>query len=68
MKANEFNAMSPQQLQEVLLKLRREQFDLRMQRSTGQLAQVHHFSRVRRDIARIKTAMNAKREQETIND
>jgi len=68
MKANELKAMSPEQLQEVLLKLRREQFDLRMQRSTGQLAQFHHFSRVRRDIARIKTAMNAKREQETIND
>ena len=68
MKANELKSMSPQQLQEVLLKLRREQFDLRMQRSTGQLAQFHYFSRVRRDIARIKTAMNAKREQETIND
>jgi ribosomal protein L29 len=34
MKANELKAMSPEQLQEVLLKLRREQFDLRMQRST----------------------------------
>ena len=68
MKVDDFKTMSPQQLQEALLKLRREQFDLRMQRSGGQLAQFHHFSRVRKDIARIKTAMNAQRNQETRND
>ncbi|HBG31373.1 50S ribosomal protein L29 [Candidatus Macondimonas diazotrophica] len=68
MKPDELKAMSPQQLEEQLLKLRREQFDLRMQRSTGQLAQFHHFPRVRREIARVKTAINAQRKQETVND
>ncbi|MFZ5532531.1 MAG: 50S ribosomal protein L29 [Pseudomonadota bacterium] len=65
MTGTEIKAMSMQQLQDALLKLRREQFDLRMQRSAGQLAQFHLFSRVRRDIARVKTAMSAKRNQES---
>ena len=40
-----------------LLELRKEQFNLRMQRSTGQLANPSRFKAVRRQIARIKTCM-----------
>lgn len=40
-----------------LLELRKEQFNLRMQRSTGQLANASRFKAVRRQIARIKTRM-----------
>ena len=40
-----------------LLELRQEQFNLRMQRSTGQLANPSRFKAVRRQIARIKTRM-----------
>ena len=40
-----------------LLELRKEQFNLRMQRSTGQLANPSRFKAVRRQIARIKTQM-----------
>ena len=36
----------------------REEFNLRMQRATGQLARPHHFQRIRKDIARIKTVLN----------
>lgn len=42
------------QLKDQLIELRQEQFNLRMQRSQGQLAQTHQFKNVRRDIARIK--------------
>jgi large subunit ribosomal protein L29 len=38
----------------------REEFNLRMQKATGQLARPHQFQRVRRDIARIKTVLNEK--------
>lgn len=44
-----------QELDSELLALRREQFNLRMQQSTGQLTQTHQFKTVRRNIARIKT-------------
>ena len=40
-----------------LLELRKEQFNLRMQRSTGQMANPSRFKAVRRQIARIKTRM-----------
>ena len=38
--------------------LRREQFNLRMQQATGELAQNSQHRRVRRDIARVKTVLN----------
>ncbi len=44
-------------LEDELLKLRREQFNLRMQRATGQDMAVHEYRRVRKDIARIKTVI-----------
>ena len=58
MKTSQMRAMSQTELSEELLKLRREQFNLRMQRATGQLAQPHEIVRVRKSIARLKTVMN----------
>ncbi len=57
MKAAELREMDGAGLQDELLKLRREQFNLRMQRATGQEVQQNDLRRVRRDIARIKTVM-----------
>ena len=52
--------MAPEALREELLKLRREQFNLRMQEATGQLARPHEYGRVRRQIARLKTVLGEK--------
>ncbi|RUO79019.1 50S ribosomal protein L29 [Pseudidiomarina taiwanensis] len=60
MKASELNDKTVEQLQEELLGLRREQFNLRMQAATGQLNQTHMLKQVRRDIARVKTILNQK--------
>ena len=49
--------LSASELKSELLELRKEQFNLRMQRSTGQLANPSRFKVVRREIARIKTRM-----------
>ena len=46
------------ELKSELLELRKEQFNLRMQRGTGQLANPSRFKLVRRQIARIKTRIN----------
>ncbi|MBK81933.1 MAG: 50S ribosomal protein L29 [Gammaproteobacteria bacterium] len=61
MKASELRDKSPQELSEELLKLRKEQFNLRMQKASGQLGQPHLLGETRRDIARIKTIMAEKR-------
>jgi large subunit ribosomal protein L29 len=58
MKASELRTKTAEELNKLLLELRKEQFNLRMQSSTGQLAQVHQFGIVRGDIARIKTILN----------
>lgn len=58
MKANELREKSAQQLNERLLELLRDQFNLRMQKATGQLGQSHLLSQVKRDIARVKTVLN----------
>ncbi len=58
MKASELREKSIAELQEELVALRREQFNLRMQKATGQLNHNHEHGRVRKDIARIKTVMN----------
>ncbi len=60
MKAQQLREMSAQELDEELLKLRREQFNLRMQQATGQLARPDQYRRVRRDIARLKTVLTEK--------
>ena len=58
MVASELRNQSQQELGKQLIELRQEQFNLRMQRGTGQLANPSRFKEVRRDIARIKTVMN----------
>lgn len=60
MKAKDLRQKSGQELEQELVGLRREQFALRMQQGTGQLAKAHRVKAVRRDIARIKTIMNEK--------
>ena len=50
--------MDRSELKSELLELRREQFNLRMQRGTGQLANPSRFKLVRRQIARVKTRIN----------
>ena len=60
MKASELREKSADELNEELLNLRREQFNLRMQQATGQLARPHEYRRVRKDIARVKTVLNEK--------
>ena len=60
MNAKELRGQSASELNEELLKLRREQFSLRMQRATGQAVKPHDFGRVRKDIARLKTVMAEK--------
>jgi large subunit ribosomal protein L29 len=58
MKASELRGKTAEQLEELLLEKRKEQFNLRMQRGTGQLARPSEMRQVRKDIARIKTLMN----------
>ncbi len=60
MKATELREKSVEELNGVLLEQLKEQFKLRMQASTGQLAQTHLLGQVRKDIARIKTALRQK--------
>ncbi len=54
MSIKELRGKSPADLSAQLLELRREQFNLRMQKGAGQLTQTHQVRKVRRDIARIK--------------
>ncbi|AYN96008.1 LSU ribosomal protein L29P [Pseudomonas duriflava] len=58
MKAQELREKSVEELNEQLLSLLRDQFNLRMQKATGQLGQSHMLSQVKRDIARVKTVLN----------
>lgn len=60
MKASELREKSVEELNVVLLDQLKEQFKLRMQASTGQLNQTHLLGQVRKDIARIKTALRQK--------
>ena len=60
MKASEFRQKSAEDLAKELDELHKEQFNLRMQNATGQLARNSELKRVRRDIARIKTVLNEK--------
>ena len=53
--ASEIREKSDQELKDVLVELRKEQFGLRMQRGTGQMANPARFKDIRRDVARINT-------------
>ncbi len=55
MKASDLMSKSKGELTEELLSLRKEQFNLRMQQATGQMARPHEHKQVRRNIARVKT-------------
>lgn len=55
---SDLNAKSAEELQQQLLELRKEQFALKMSRATGQEMKVHQFKQVRRNIARVKTAIS----------
>lgn len=56
----ELRAKTEKELTKEIVDLRREQFNLRMQKATGQLGNAARFKELRRDIARIKTVLNEK--------
>lgn len=60
MKADELRNKSPEDLNTELLSLLREQFNLRMQKASGQLSQTHLLKQVRKDIARVNTLLSEK--------
>ena len=57
---SDLKVMSTDQLQDELLKLKKEQFNLRFQKATGQLENTARVTEVRKDIARIKTLQRSK--------
>ena len=64
MKAAELRTRNPDELKTQLVELLREQFNLRMQKGSGQLGNPSRFKAVRREIARIKTVLNEKAKQD----
>jgi len=60
MKANEIREKTVAELNEQLNTLYRDQFNIRMQKSTGQLAQTHLTDSIKKDIARVKTIITEK--------
>ena len=60
MKAVDVRAMSADQLNDELAKLKKEQFNLRFQKATGQLEKSSRITEVRKDIARVKTIARQK--------
>ena len=62
MELKDLRQKNAEQLSEHLVDLRREQFNLRMQRGSGQLTQTHQFGRVRREIAQVKHLLGAKKQ------
>ncbi|HEY9548968.1 MAG TPA: 50S ribosomal protein L29 [Kiloniellaceae bacterium] len=62
MKAEDMRAKSADELKESLVGLRKEQFNLRFQRASGQLENTARVRQVRRDIARIKTILRDKQQ------
>ena len=59
MKVSELKDKSKDELFEELVNLRREQFNLRMQQATGQMARPDQYRKVRKNIARVKTVLRA---------
>ena len=55
MKVEDIRAMTPDQMEDTILNLKKERFNLRFQRATGQLENTSRMKEARRDIARIKT-------------
>ena len=63
MKIDEVRGLTPDQLADTLVNLKKEQFNLRFQKATGQIEKTHRVEQVRRDIARIKTHLRTKQAQ-----
>jgi large subunit ribosomal protein L29 len=63
MKIDDIRGMTPDQLTEQLVNLKKEQFNLRFQKATGQVEKTHRVGEVRKDIARIKTVLRTKQAQ-----
>ena len=61
MELKQMRQKSADELQAHLAELRKEQFSLRMQKATGQLAKTHEARRVRREIARVNTLLGQKK-------
>ena len=61
LKMEDLRTMTPDQLDDELLKLKKEQFNLRFQRASGQLENTSRVREVRRDIARLKTVQVQRR-------
>jgi large subunit ribosomal protein L29 len=59
MKMHEVRALTADQAKDEILKLKKEQFNLRFQRATGQIENTARIRQIRRDIARLKTAQSA---------
>ena len=60
MKAADIKVMTVDQIDDEVLKLKKEQFNLRFQKATGQLENTARVTEVRKDIARIKTLQRSK--------
>ena len=60
MNVSELREKTTEELNEELLRLRKEQFHMRMQKASGQLGQTHLLSVARHDIARVKTVIQEK--------
>jgi large subunit ribosomal protein L29 len=58
MKAKDVRAMTNDQVKDEILKLKKEQFNLRFQRATGQIENTARIRQIRRDIARLKTVQS----------
>jgi len=63
MKIDEVRGLTPDQLADQLVSLKKEQFNLRFQKATGQIEKTHRVNEVRKDIARIKTVLRGKQAQ-----
>ena len=63
MKAVDLRTKSPDELRDSLMALKKEQFNLRFQKASGQLENTARVRQVRRDIARIKTLLKGTQKQ-----
>ncbi len=68
MKPSDIRALSEDQMKEELVKLKKEQFNLRFQRATGQLENTARMRQIRRDIARIQTIARVKQAETATAD
>jgi large subunit ribosomal protein L29 len=59
-KKEELRSLTIEELQNELLSLRKEQFNLRMKKASGSLDKTHHITKVRKSVARVKTMLTEK--------